>query len=87
MTAQQEGRLLESFHENKSLLPHGGMASITKILNSLGDDKAVEEFEAADRQTVVAAPQTRTQKTEEDTSIFSRRERMRDTTKHGCDVS
>ena len=63
------------------------MASITKILNSLGDDKAVEEFEAADRQTVVAAPQTRTQKTEEDTSIFSRRERMRDTTKHGCDVS
>ena len=45
MIAQQEDRLLELFHDNNPLLPHDCKAS--KILNSLGDDKVVEEFELA----------------------------------------
>ena len=48
MTAQQEDRVLELFHDNNSLLRHGGKASIVEILNRLGDDKVVEELEVAD---------------------------------------
>ena len=44
----EEGRLLELFHEINSLLPLGGTASIVKILNSLRDDKVVEELDVAD---------------------------------------
>ena len=45
MTAQQEGRLLEMFHENNPLLHHGGKASNVGILNCLGDGHGDAFFE------------------------------------------
>ena len=69
------------FIEINSRLHHDGKASVANILNSLGVDKVVKELEV---QTGGSASRSNAP---EDTSIFSRRERMRDTAKHGCVVS
>jgi len=47
MTELQEGRLLEMFKENDSLLHHGGTISVVKILDGLGDGMAVDGLEVA----------------------------------------
>jgi uncharacterized protein (DUF2126 family) len=40
LTELRQGRLLEMFKENDSLLHHGGSPNIVKILNGLGDGMA-----------------------------------------------